>query len=168
MEKPHELSFIVSIPELHILFKKINTLGLILLYSLLVFLLYSFIFLLLKNTGLNCLILLPSVKFNHLWSSLFSFDMLNNFIFICKAWYFNESPGTPGDQRVYPWSRSNTPFRASVWFLEWQTNGRSGGVLCSGNVMDILNNHLSAFSTQKTHQANHVGNKKEKKQLLSP
>lgn len=26
--------------------------------------------------------------------------------------------------------------------------------------MDILNNHLSVFSTQKTHQANHVGNKK--------
>lgn len=85
MEKPHELSFIVSISELHILFKKIHTFGLILLYSLLVFLLYSFTFLLLKNTGLNCLIFPPSVKFNHFWSSLFSFDTLNNFTFICNT-----------------------------------------------------------------------------------
>lgn len=66
MEKAHELSFIVSISELHILFKKIHTFGLILLYSLLMLLLYSFIFLLLKTTGVNCLIFLPSMKFNHL------------------------------------------------------------------------------------------------------
>lgn len=104
---------LLSIPELHILFKKIHTLGLILLQSLLVFLLYSFIFLPLKNTGLNCLIFLPTVKFNHLWSSLFSFDRLNNFTFICKACFVYQSCGTPGNQIVCPESRSNTPFRAS-------------------------------------------------------
>lgn len=66
----------------------------------------------------------PSVSFYSPPFSLFPSDLLNNFTFIFKPWFFHPSPGTPGSRISCLWSRSNAgPFAAFIWFSEWQVVG---------------------------------------------